>query len=53
MRRKFEQYSDTIQRLYPELWKNESDKVFDITLQVTDACNLRCSYCYQTCKKII
>ena len=51
MRRKFEQYSDTIQRLYPELWKNESDKVFDITLQVTDACNLRCSYCYQTCKK--
>lgn len=51
MRRKFEQYNDTIQRLHPELWKNEDDKIFDITLQVTDSCNLRCSYCYQTCKK--
>lgn len=51
MRRKFEQYNDTIQRLHPELWKSEDDKIFDITLQVTDSCNLRCSYCYQTCKK--
>ena len=29
MRRKFEQYSDTIQRLYPELWKNENDKILE------------------------
>lgn len=50
MRRRFEQYQDTIQRLYPELW-TEKGKVLDITLQVTDSCNLRCSYCYQTCKK--
>lgn len=51
MRRKFEQYQDTIQRLYPELLEEEGDKILDITLQVTDSCNLRCSYCYQTCKK--
>lgn len=51
MRRKFEQYNDTVQRLYPELLTDKDDKIFDITLQVTDSCNLRCSYCYQICKK--
>lgn len=46
-----EQYSDFIARLYPYQYdtKKEINKIqtFNVTFQVTDACNLRCSYCYQ------
>ena len=37
-----EDYSNRIGRLYPELGMAKS-----ITFQVTDDCNLRCTYCYQ------
>lgn len=49
--RKFEQYQDFIARLYPELGgmdrygKKPISKV--LTFQVTDECNLACTYCYQ------
>lgn len=54
-RRRFEQYSDMIARLYPELSvvSNNNDgtgkKVLSrtVTFQVTDNCNLACKYCYQ------
>ena len=47
-----EQYQDLIGRLYPE---DREIKQIDgstlatsnVTFQVTDDCNLRCSYCYQ------
>ena len=39
-----EQYQDYIARLFPS---ELGGKVRVITFQVTDACNLRCTYCYQ------
>lgn len=46
-----EQYQDLIARLYPYQYdtKKETNKIqtFNVTFQVTDACNLCCSYCYQ------
>ena len=49
--KKFEQYQDMISRLYPELLYNkDSEKRVlsrTITFQVTDKCNLACTYCYQ------
>ena len=48
----FEQFQDMIARLYPEI-RSDSQKKEDsvlsrtITFQVTDACNLACTYCYQ------
>ncbi len=61
-RKKFEQYQDLIARLYPELTKHNSsddqshgaERVLTrtVTLQVTDKCNLACSYCYQINKGV-
>ena len=50
-----EQYSDQLVRLYPELLENSEmkmngDHVKDITLQVTNDCNMACTYCYQHSK---
>lgn len=49
--RKFEQFQDFLVRLYPELhgFDDKGDKVLSrtVTFQVTDACNLFCTYCYQ------
>lgn len=42
-----ENYSDFINRLFPEF---AGKTIKDVTLQVTEDCNLRCSYCYQTNK---
>lgn len=54
--RKFEQFQDRIARLYPdESLTNDNDykggrlKALSksVTFQVTDKCNLECTYCYQ------
>lgn len=51
--RRLEQYQDFISRIYPEKHKDtgntNADKILSrtATFQVTDACNLACSYCYQ------
>ena len=51
--KRFEQYQDMIGRLYPELQNtsddnnNKSHLSRTITFQVTDKCNLACTYCYQ------
>lgn len=48
--KQFEQYSDMIARLYPQYHNQSNDKKVltrTVTFQVTDACNLNCSYCYQ------
>lgn len=46
-----EQYSDSLIRLYSKEQRSENDDnsvgARSVTLQVTDSCNLRCSYCYQ------
>lgn len=49
MARHIEQYQDEIGRLYRDhpLALAGKQLVHNITFQVTDACNLRCSYCYQ------
>lgn len=52
MKKNNTQYQDIIPKLYPELFpfeKVNGKKVMakTVTFQVTDACNLRCSYCYQ------
>ena len=48
---KKESYSDQLRRLFPrevvESIKMNGTHCKDITLQVTDACNMACSYCYQ------
>ncbi len=41
-----ESYQDTLARLFPEEAKKKK-AVRTVTFQVTDACNLRCTYCYQ------
>ena len=43
MIKKTEQFQDYLARLFP----NKDKRVRVITFQVTDACNLRCTYCYQ------
>lgn len=49
--RRFEQYQDMIARLYPELSQPSEDGKphlsRTVTFQVTDKCNLACTYCYQ------
>lgn len=57
-RKRSEQYQDLITRLYPELFKSNQDEKDNtrktlcrtLTFQVTDTCNLACTYCYQ-CNK--
>ena len=45
---KVEQFQDKLGRLFPENVKDGDHKLArTVTFQVTDACNLRCSYCYQ------
>ena len=51
-RKKFEQYGDHKARLFPELHPYNEGRVAKtitktVTFQVTDACNLACTYCYQ------
>ena len=46
MRPKEEDYNNMIEELFPD-----TGMVRSVTIQVTDACNLRCSYCYQIAKK--
>ena len=53
MAKKFIQYQDMIAKLYPELSRQDNPEVTNeektlsrtVTFQVTDACNLACSYC--------
>ena len=51
--KRFEQWQDMIARLYPELGNsdesNSSIRTLSrtVTFQVTDKCNLACTYCYQ------
>jgi len=54
MRRKIEEYPDMLQRLFPQPYDgNPADKNLarTVTFQVTDACNLCCTYCYQIHKQ--
>ena len=48
---KNETYIDQLSRLYPEYRDGElhinGKNAKDITLQVTDSCNMACTYCYQ------
>lgn len=52
MVKRFEQYQDMIARLYPEktsLKEESEEKILSrpITFCVTNACQLRCTYCYE------
>lgn len=50
IRKKPLEFTDFIAKLYPELINIDSDKKTlskVVTFQVTDACNLACTYCYQ------
>lgn len=50
-------YPDFVAKLFPELFTkpeaegNDVPAARSVTLKVTDDCNLRCTYCYQTCKQ--
>ena len=48
---KTEQYQDMISRFYPYPYNREIEtnkiQTANVTFQVTDACNLKCTYCYQ------
>ena len=54
LKKKEEQYQDALARLYPDLHPNEEEgeRILSktVTWQVTDYCNLACSYCYQVNK---
>lgn len=43
MKKPIEEYQSLISRLFPD----DERRIRSVTLQVTDACNLCCSYCYQ------
>ena len=53
MIKKFEQFQDMVTRLYPEYSPRIKSKgklnlsTMEVTFQVTEACSLACSYCYQ------
>lgn len=46
-----ESYTEQLNRLYPSESSSElhinDDRAKDITIQVTDGCNMACTYCYQ------
>lgn len=50
-------YNDYITRILPELFRKEDslgervERCKTVTFKVTDECNLRCTYCYQTNKQ--
>lgn len=44
--RRTEQYQDMLARLFPEQ-NGEHTRARVVTFQVTDRCNLQCTYCYQ------
>ena len=46
-KRRFEQYQDRLARLFPQPYTGEKMLARTVTFQVTDACNLACTYCYQ------
>ena len=48
-RPKIESYSEKVDRMYPPSAKEKRTR--QVTFKVTDDCNLRCTYCYQTNKK--
>ena len=48
--REIESYNEQIARLFPEEVKDGRTSAKTVTFQVTDACNLCCTYCYQTHK---
>lgn len=54
-RKRLEQWQDMIARLYPELHKTRDDGIRvltrTVTFQVTEECNLACTYCYQIHKR--
>ena len=49
--RRNEQYQDMIARFYPYPYNREKERnkiqTATVTFQITDECNLRCTYCYQ------
>lgn len=47
----YREYSEQIQHLFPEEFKSPNALTRNVTLQVTEDCNLRCTYCYQHNKK--
>ena len=52
--KKFIQYQDMIAKIFPELITNNGIKSLSrtVTFQVTDKCNLACTYCYQINKGV-
>lgn len=54
MPKRTKSYTDEIPQIYPELFKDDGSGVRKlvrtVTFQVTDSCNLACTYCYQTNK---
>lgn len=47
MKRRREDYGNTVQRLYCRDQTTNAAVCRNITMQVTGGCNLRCSYCYE------
>ena len=48
MAKRFESYSDEMARIYPEFTINRREMATkNVTLCVTNACQLRCTYCYE------
>ena len=45
--KKYEDYGNTVQRLYGRDRRECGSICRSITFQITNACNLRCSYCYE------
>lgn len=45
--RRFEDYGNTVQRLYCRDLPEMKSVCRNVTFQITNACNLQCSYCYE------
>ena len=46
-RKRTEQFQDMVRRLYPEYTPAKGMATMEVTFQVTNACSLACTYCYQ------
>ena len=48
---RMDDYAEHIRQLFPSLDGFNNQTVRNVTFQVTGACNLNCSYCYEHCKE--
>lgn len=54
LKKDINQYNEAVPKMFPEIFdtRDKEISIKTVTFQVTDACNLQCSYCYQINKGV-